>query len=502
MDEAFDYVIVGGGSAGCVLASRLSENPDVTVLLLESGGRDDHPDLAVPPAWPSLWGSNVDYSYNTVPQKAAGGGAHNWPRGHTLGGSSSINAMVHLRGHRNDFDTWAQVAGESWSYDAVLPYFMKSETVVGGDPKVRGDKGPLRPAPSSSPNPVSRTFLDAATEAGHPITDDFNGTEQEGAGWHDLAISDGARLSVASAYLTPVEAHRPNLTVSTGSRAQRLVVEDGRCVAVRYRRDGEPMTASARQDVILSAGAVDSPRLLLLSGIGPAEELQELGIPVVHDLPGVGRNLHDHPLCSVVYEAAQPIPPASTNHAEVSMLWRSDDELDGPDMQLMFIHVPFHQPTLVAPSNSITFGVTTVPDSRGNVRLATADPDDLPLIDPAYLTAPSDVDRLVDAIAVARNIAATDAFAAWGLTEVLPGVEVDSVAALRDYVARGTGTYYHPVGTCAMGTGPESVVGPDLRVHGIDGLRVVDASVIPRVVCVNTNAAAVMVAEKAADLIG
>lgn len=248
MDDAFDYVIVGGGSAGCVLASRLSENPDVTVLLLESGGRDDHPDLAVPPAWPSLWGSNVDYSYNTVPQEAAGGGAHNWPRGHTLGGSSSINAMVHLRGHRNDFDTWAQVAGESWSYDAVLPYFMKSETVPDGDAKVRGDKGPLRPAPSSSPNPVSQTFLDAAAEAGHPATGDFNGTEQEGAGWHDLAISDGARLSVASAYLAPVEAHRPNDRVD--GIAGAIAGGEGRplrCRQIPARRRADDSVGSTRR---------------------------------------------------------------------------------------------------------------------------------------------------------------------------------------------------------------------------------------------------------------
>ncbi|WP_431233945.1 GMC family oxidoreductase [Mycolicibacterium psychrotolerans] len=498
----YDYVIVGAGSAGSVIAARLSEDPAIRVLLLESGPADTKPEIAAPPAWPTLWGSEIDYSYTTVPQAGTNGLAHNWPRGHTLGGSSSINAMVYLRGHPSDFDSWAEAGCTGWDYESVLPYFRRMETVPGGDPHYRGTAGPMLPAPAATElaNPLSKVFLDGAVAAGFPLTDDFNGAAAEGAGWHDLSISGGARQSAAAAYLHPAR-DRPNLTVMTDSRAHRLRFMRSHCVGVDFVQNGRELTVYAEAEVVISAGAVDSPRLLLLPGIGPAAELHAAGVGVVHDLPGVGRNLHDHPLCGVVYEAAQPIPAARANHAETSLLWRSTTALAGPDMQLMFIHVPFHPPHLAAPANSFTLGVATTPQARGSIRLAGSDPATPPLIDPNYLGTESDVRRMVHGVQVAREIAATEPFAPWRAREVLPGPDVTDDAELRDFVARGTGTYYHPVGTCAMGSGPDAVVGPDLRVHGLTGIRVADASIMPRLVPVNTNAAVMMIGEKAADLL-
>ncbi|NMO50131.1 glucose-methanol-choline oxidoreductase [Actinoplanes sp. TBRC 11911] len=492
----YDYVIVGAGSAGCVLAARLSENPDARVLLVESGPADTLPAIREPMAWHTLQGTAVDYAYETVPQQGSADFVYRWPRGRTLGGSSSINAMMHLRGHPADFDAWAKAGATGWDYESVLPYFRRMETVEGGDNRFRGDSGPMRPRPAADPNPMSGIFIDAAVAAGFSRTDDLNGAVPEGAGWNDLNIVDGQRQSAATAYLHPIAGRRPNLTVLTEARARRLLFAGGRCAGVELDHGGELVTAYGQSEVVVCAGAIDSPRLLMLSGIGDAADLERAGVTVTQHLPGVGRNLRDHPRTSVIYEATRPIPVGVNNRAESSLSWRSEPALAGPDMQIVFIHVPSHRPGLPVPANSFSLGVAIVPDAHGSVRLADADPRTPPLIDPNYYGVESDMRRMLRGIEMARSIAAAAPFDGWRGREVLPGATPP-----RDYVTHGTVTYYHPVGTCAMGTGPDAVVGPDLRVHGIDGLRVVDASVMPRLPSVNTNAATLMIAEKAADLI-
>jgi choline dehydrogenase len=525
----YDYVIVGAGSAGCVLAARLSENPATRVLLLEAGPPDDADEIHIPAAINLLFQSTYDWNYQTTPQDRAAGRSIYWPRGRTLGGSSSINAMIYIRGNRYDYDTWRDDYGcEGWGYTELLPYFLRAESNSRGASAFHGADGPLSVQDPKHKSALTSAFVDSAQQSGLEANDDFNGRKQDGVGFYQVTQRGGRRWSAADAYLHPA-ADRPNLTVLTDTLVTGIALAGLRAVGVHYLQRGVAETARAESEVILACGAVGSPQLLMLSGIGPADHLRSHDIAVMADLPGVGANLSDHPMVAAMWHTPKSrglweqagarnlarwqlmhSGPLTTNVAEAGGFSRSEEGQPAPDIQWHALPTPYQDGGLTDPSiRALSLLVTLVAvGSRGRIRLRSADPRHKPLIDPAYLSHGPDIDPLVAGVQMAREFAAARPMAKICKSELAPGDGVRTDTDIRDFVRHNLTTIYHPVGTCAMGGDSKlaasrlaSVVDPELRVRGIDGLRVVDASVMPTVPRGNTNAPTIAIAEKAADLI-
>jgi choline dehydrogenase len=527
-EAQFDFIVVGGGTAGCVLANRLSESRDTRVCLIEAGPVDRDPFIPVPAAVAfTILNPKLGWGFKTVPQKGCNGRVIPLPRGRVLGGSSSINGMVYFRGHPGDFDDWAAAGAPGWSYAEVLPYFIKSENneAFRGSP-YHGTGGPMNVISIPKLNPLVHSFLEAAQSLRLKSGNDFNGADPEGFGPRQAVIRNGRRVSGTTAFLNPARS-RPNLTIITDALTHRVVLQEGRAAGVCYEQGERLHQIGANREVIVSGGAYGSPTLLMLSGIGDGQELQQLGIPVAHHLPGVGKGLRDHPSAAIQMRTRnttsyglsmrKAIPNALTlleyllyrrgpiagNTFEAHGFYKSDPALTRPDLQI--IMMPAHrnaEPKALPRGHGYGIICALVkPASVGTVRLASADPHDVPLIDPNFLAQGEDLERILVGLKLGRRILRASAFDRYGAQEILPGPAVQSDEAWREYIRRTCTTVHHPTSTCRMGSDTGAVVDPELKVRGIHRLRVVDASVFPTLIAGNTNAAVVMVAEKASDMI-
>jgi choline dehydrogenase len=508
-DHRADYVIVGAGTAGSILAGRLSVDPHVTVALLEYGGMDTNPAIYEKPLTSmfSLWDPKAaeNWGYATEPQPGLDGRFIDIARGKVLGGSSAVNAMIYVRGNPRDFDSWAGLGAEGYSYDEVLPYFKKSETFHGPASAYHGDSGPLSIINYLHPSPVGHAFIEAAGQLGATQTyNDYNGAAQHaGAGFYQSTRTpDGIRTTAASAFVTP-NLGRANLTLITQARATRLLMDETRVTGVEYSGPEGVQTIMADREVIVSGGAFETPKLLMLSGIGPADHLKEHGIAVVQHLPGVGQNLQDHMLLGVAYESLVPLDPPEMLAEAALFHWTGVNSKDAsPDLQYFFGPVQFVAPEYMTDGPGFTFApILAQPQSRGSVTLASADPTARAKVDPQYLTREEDLAVFEYGIRYARELAQTCAFDGLRGRELAPGPDVTSSEDIRAYVRKNAGTVWHPASSCRMGAGEDAVVDSQMKVYGVDGLRVVDASALPKLVNGNPNAAIMMLAEKAADLI-